>query len=93
MQAPQFPVIANVTARRITDAAAVREALRAQVTGSVRWTETVEYLADVEKVELFVELAPGGVVAGLVKRTRKEIPVISIPDVASLYAAVTQLKA
>jgi [acyl-carrier-protein] S-malonyltransferase len=93
MQTPQFPVIANVTARPVTDAAAVREALRAQVTGSVCWTETVEYLADVENVELFIELGPGGVVAGLVKRTRKEIPVISIADVASLSAAVTQLTA
>ena len=92
MEAPKFPVIANVTARPVTDAAAVREALAAQVTGSVRWTETVEYLADVEKVELFVELGPGGIVAGLVKRTRKEIPVLSIADAASVAAVAGQLK-
>ena len=76
----------------MADAAAVREALAAQVTGSVRWTETIEYLADVEKVELFIELGPGGIVAGLVKRTRKEIPVLSIADAASLAAAVAQVK-
>ena len=93
MQAPRFPVVANVSARPVTDAAAVREALRAQVTGSVRWTETIEFLADVEKVELFIELGPGGIVAGLVKRTRKEVPVLSIADAASLAAAVAQLKA
>jgi [acyl-carrier-protein] S-malonyltransferase len=92
MEAPQFPVIANVTARPVTDPAAVRDALRGQVTGSVRWTETIEFLADVEKVELFIELGPGGIVAGLVKRTRKEIPVLSIADVPSLGAAVAQLK-
>ena len=92
MRAPQFPVIANVTARPVTDAVAIREALRAQVTGSVRWTETIEYLADEQKIELFLELGPGGVVAGLVKRTRKEIPVLSVGDTASLAAAVAQLK-
>ena len=36
----------------------------AQVTGSVRWTETIEFLVDVEKIELFLELGPGGVLAG-----------------------------
>ena len=92
METPKFPVIANVTARPVTDAAAVREALAAQVTGSVRWTETIEYLADVEKVELFVELGPGGIVAGLVKRTRKEIPVLSIADAASVATVAAQLK-
>ena len=92
MQAPQFPVIANVTARPVTDVVAVREALRTQVTGSVRWTETIEFLADEQKIDLFVELGPGGVVAGLVKRTRKEIPVLSIADATSLAAAVAQLK-
>jgi [acyl-carrier-protein] S-malonyltransferase len=93
MQSPAFPVLANVTARPVTDAASVREALAAQVTGSVRWTETIEHLADVEKVELFIELGPGGIVAGLVKRTRKEIPVLSIADAASVAAAAAQLKA
>jgi [acyl-carrier-protein] S-malonyltransferase len=92
MQPPGFPVIANVTARPVTDPAAAREALAAQVTGSVRWTETIEYLADVEKVELFLELGPGGIVAGLVKRTRKDIPILSIADPATLAAAVAQLQ-
>jgi [acyl-carrier-protein] S-malonyltransferase len=91
MQASRFPVVANVTARPVNDAAEVRAALAAQVTGSVRWTETIEYLVDVEKVELFLELGPGGVIAGLVKRTRKETPVISITDCATLDAAIAQL--
>ena len=55
--------------------------------------ESIEHLADEQKIELFIELGPGGVVAGLVKRTRKEIPVLSIGDGASLAAAVAQLKA
>src|SRR5688572_11542513 len=84
MQAPKFPVVANVTARPTSGADAVRQTLAAQVTGSVRWTETIEYLVDVEKVELFIELGPGGVIAGLVRRTRKDTPVLSVADAASV---------
>ena len=92
MQRPAFPVIANVTARPVGDPPEIRAALSAQVTGSVRWTETIEFLVDVEKVELFLELGPGGVLAGLVKRTRKDTPVLSITDCASLTAAVAALR-
>ena len=92
MQPPAFSVVANVTARPVADPAEIRAALAAQVTGSVRWTETIEFLVDVEKVELFIELGPGGVIAGLVKRTRKDTPVLSITDSASLDAALTALR-
>ena len=90
MKAPGFPVIANFTARAVNSPEEIRAALAAQVTGSVRWTETIEHLVDVEKVELFLELGPGGIIAGLVKRTRKDVPVISITDCATLDAAVAQ---
>jgi [acyl-carrier-protein] S-malonyltransferase len=90
---PRFPVICNIDAQPVVDAAAIREALREQVTGTVRWTESVEYLIDHEKVELLVELGPGRVVAGLVGRIRKDFPILSIGDVASLTAAAEQLKA
>ncbi len=93
MVAPRIPVIANFTARAVNTPDEIRAALAAQVTGSVRWTETIEYLVDVEKVELLIELGPGGVIAGLVKRTRKETPVMSITDCASLDAAAAQLAA
>ncbi len=92
MQPPAFSVVANVTARPVADPAEIRAALAAQVTGSVRWTETIEFLVDVEKVELFIELGPGGVIAGLVKRTRKDTPVLSITDTASLVSALAVLR-
>ncbi len=91
MQSPRFPVIANFTARPVHTPEEIRAALAAQVTGSVRWTETIEHLVDSEKVELFLELGPGGTIAGLVKRTRKDIPVVSITDCATLEAALAQL--
>jgi len=93
MQQPTFPVVANVTARPVADPANIREALAVQVTGSVRWTETIEFLLDVEKVDLFLELGPGGILAGLMKRTRKDIPVLSITDCASLATALETLRA
>ncbi len=93
MVEPRIPVIANFTAHAVAKPEEIRAALASQVTGSVRWTETIEHLVDVEKVELFIELGPGGVIAGLVKRTRKEIPVLSITDCASLDAAVAHLSA
>jgi [acyl-carrier-protein] S-malonyltransferase len=92
MRHPAFPVVANVTARPVVEPAEVRAALSAQVTGSVRWTETIEFLVDSEKVELFLEFGPGGVLAGLVKRTRKDTPVLSITDCPSLVSAAAQLK-
>ena len=91
MKTPRFPVICNVDAIAVTEAERIRETLAEQVTGSVRWTESIEYLLDEVKVDLFVELGPGGVIAGLVNRIRKDTPVISISDVASLEKAVNSL--
>ena len=61
---------------------------REQVTGSVRWTESVSYLLDHLDCTQFIELGPGGVLAGLVGRIRKGTPVISISNVASLTDAL-----
>jgi [acyl-carrier-protein] S-malonyltransferase len=88
---PRFPVICNVDAMPVTDPARIRETLREQVTGTVRWTETIEHLIEHEKVELFVELGPGKVLAGLVGRIRKDFPVVSVFDLPSLKAAAGEL--
>ncbi len=89
---PRFPVICNIDALPVTDAERIRETLREQVTGTVRWTETIEHLIDHEKVDLLIELGPGKVLAGLAGRIRKGFPVLSIGDVPSLKGAVGQLK-
>jgi [acyl-carrier-protein] S-malonyltransferase len=90
---PRFPVICNVDALPVTDADRIRETLREQVTSTVRWTESIQHLIDHEKIDLFIELGPGKVIAGLVGRIRKDFPIISISDVPSLKAAVESLKA
>jgi [acyl-carrier-protein] S-malonyltransferase len=61
------PVVANVTAEPNTDASRVKELLVAQVTGSVRWEESVQKLASMGVDEAF-EVGPGNVLAGLLKR-------------------------
>lgn len=67
VQAPQIPVIANVTADYVRTPEQVREALIRQVAGSVRWTETVRRLAD-DGVTETVEAGPGRVLTGLTPR-------------------------
>jgi [acyl-carrier-protein] S-malonyltransferase len=89
---PRFPVICNVDAAPVREEDEIRSSLQDQVTGTVRWTETIEYLVDEEKCDLFLELGPGGVLAGLLNRTRKGTPCVSISDVASLDAALATLR-
>ncbi len=91
MHAPRVPVICNVDASPVTDPARIRETLAEQVTGSVRWTESIEYLLDEMKIDLFIDLGPGAVIAGLVNRIRKDTPVLSISDLPSLNAAIAAL--
>ena len=92
LTAPSVPVICNINARPAVTSEAIRTALADQVVGSVRWTETIEYLIDELHCTRFLELGPGGVIAGLVNRIRKGTEVISISDCASLAAAVEILK-
>jgi len=89
---PNYKVICNVDAQPVSEATAIRNALREQVTSSVRWAESMEYLLDVEKVEQFIEFGPGGVLAGLFGRIRKGTEVHSITDVPSLQTVVAKLK-
>ena len=91
MKTPRVPVVCNVDANAVSEPDRIRETLAEQVTGSVRWTESINYLLDELKVDLFLELGPGAVIAGLVGRIRKDTPVISISDVASLENAVAAL--
>ncbi|MCJ2037249.1 ACP S-malonyltransferase [Methylobacterium sp. J-068] len=67
MHTPVVPVYANVLAAPVTDPAAIREALVAQVTGTVRWRESVAAMA-AAGIDQFTEVGTGKVLSGLVKR-------------------------
>ncbi len=89
---PRFPVICNVDAVPVRAPAEIRESLQDQVTGTVNWTQSIEYLVDEAGCELFLELGPGGVLAGLLNRIRKGTPCLSITDCATLDAALATLR-
>jgi [acyl-carrier-protein] S-malonyltransferase len=67
IKAPLVPVVANVTAAPVNDPEDIRKRLVEQVTGTVRWRESVAYMAH-EGVSHFYELGSGKVLSGLVRR-------------------------
>jgi [acyl-carrier-protein] S-malonyltransferase len=69
--APTIPVIANVSARPLTTAADIRTELKAQLTSPVAWTDSINYLGR-QGVDTFVEVGPGDVLLGLVKRINRQ---------------------
>ena len=80
-----IPVIANYTADFEQSADAVRKNLANQITGSVRWVESVNKILD-EGVEIFIELGSGNVLAGLIKKIAKGAEIYSAGDKASFDA-------
>lgn len=90
---PVSTVIANVTAEPVSGETDISQSLTEQVTRTVRWTQTVEYMIDQLGCNLFLELGPGEVLAGLVGRIRKGTEVISIANCASLEEALPKLRA
>ena len=87
---PSIPVISNFLAAPADGPDAIRESLTKQVTGSVRWIESIQLLRS-QGHDLFIELGPDKALAGFMSRIDKEARVISINDVASLEAAVAEL--
>lgn len=92
LREPRIPVISNVDARPTVKAEEIRRALADQVTGSVLWTSTMEYLLDHLKCDFFLEFGPGGILAGLMQRTRKGTQILSISNAADIENAVATLK-
>jgi len=88
---PRFPVISNVTGREVATPVEIRRTLQDQVTSTVGWVDCVERLVDLG-CDLFIELGPGGVLAGLLKRTRKDVDVVSVSDVESMRACVQKIR-
>jgi [acyl-carrier-protein] S-malonyltransferase len=79
----RIPLVANVTGQAITSAADVRVELERQITNSVRWAQSVTEMVS-QGVNTFVEVGPGQVLTGLVKRVNREVTTLSIGDLRSL---------
>lgn len=89
LQDPKIPVISNYLAQAAVGEDAIRESLTKQVTGSVRWVESMQLLRE-QGHDLFIELGPGRVLTGLMSRIDKSAKVIAIEDAASLEAALSE---
>jgi [acyl-carrier-protein] S-malonyltransferase len=90
VNSPAVPVVANVEAAPITDPAAIRDALVRQVTGTVRWRESVAAMA-AQGVDSFYEVGSGKVLTGLVKRIAAGASAVAIgtpEDVAAIKASL-----
>ena len=84
--APRAPLVANVTARPTLDPAAIRGLLVEQVTGRVRWRETMEWLAGEGGVTRFAEAGSGKVLTGIAKRIAPDAEAVTLNTPADLEA-------
>jgi [acyl-carrier-protein] S-malonyltransferase len=85
LSTPQVPLIANVLASEITDPGAIRQRLVEQVTGLVRWRESVQYMK-ANGVDNLVECGSGKVLSGLVKRIDREMTGLALNTPADIEA-------
>jgi [acyl-carrier-protein] S-malonyltransferase len=87
------PVVANVTARPVSDAETIRRLLVEQVVSPVLWEDTIAWLATEGGVDTFVEIGSGSVLAGLIKKTDKNVKVFSINSVSAMDAYLAEARA
>jgi [acyl-carrier-protein] S-malonyltransferase len=80
---PSVPLVANTTAQPIDSASDIKRELTEQLTHSVKWRQSVEAMV-MHGVDIFVEIGPGKVLAGLIKRISREANIVNIGDAASL---------
>ena len=86
-----IPVITNVDANPTTAAEDFRAKMPEQIHSSVYWTQTIQKMAE-EGVEIFIEIGPGKVLAGLNKKIAPEAKVFNVFDKASLEQTIEALK-
>jgi len=89
---PQVPVVNNVDAEVVTRSADIEVGLVRQVSSPVRWVDTVRRLVK-EGVSVFLELGPGRVLTGLIRRIAGEARAVHAEDLQSLRVAIDGLKA
>ncbi len=89
-RAPEVPVVANVAVKPLSDVDEITARLVEQVTGRVRWRETVEWFA-ANRVSTLYEVGAGKVLSGLARRINREIGTVAINGPADIRAALAAL--
>ncbi len=87
---PSFPVVCNVDAALLDDAGRSRDALIRQVTGAVKWEQSMRVLI-AQGVQTFIEVGPGKVLCGLMRQIDRSSTCVNVGDVASLQKTMEQL--
>lgn len=87
---PKYPIIANTTAERLTKASQVKQELVNQLTQSVLWQKSVEYMKS-NGVDTLIEIGPGRVLSGLARRIDRSIKTFNVSDKASLEKLLSSL--
>ena len=90
LSAPKIPVVSNVYAKPVEDAESAREALIRQVTGSVKWSDSIQLLIG-RGVQTFVEVGPGKVLCGLMRQIDRSKKSLNVEDEASLRKTLEYL--
>lgn len=80
---PLIPIVANTTGYPKSTAAEVKEGIIQQVCGCVRWQSSIEYMVDAG-VDTFIEIGPGKVLTGLIRRINNDVNVLNINDLATI---------
>lgn len=88
---PLIPIIANTTAQPLTTAEQVKAELLSQLCNSVQWQRSIEYMVN-NGVSTFIEIGPGKVLSGLIKRINKGVKTLNIGDVQAIRDLVNPLK-
>ncbi len=80
---PVIPIIANTTAQPITTAEQVKAELLRQLCNSVQWQRSIEYMVG-NGVSTFIEIGPGRVLSGLIRRINRDVKTLNIGDVNAI---------
>ncbi len=88
---PQIPVVANYSADYVNHPQALRDSLIAQVSGAVRWEESVRKMHQ-DGVNVFIEVGPGKVISGLIRKIVPEAATLNVEDVKSLEKTLAYLR-
>ncbi len=82
---PEVPIVVNTTAQPATTAQEIKEELAQQLLHCVRWRHSVQYMID-HGISTFIEIGPGSVLTGLIKRIDKGVQILNISDMSSISA-------
>jgi len=84
---PAIPIIGNTTAQTLTTAELIKEELLRQLCNGIQWQRSIEYMVN-EGVSSFIEIGPGKVLSGLIKRINKDVKTLNIGDAEAIKSLI-----